>query len=215
MYLIRYKQYWRHSVSGTYLAQLSCIQSCIAVSFSVCLTAADGTLFEFVDGNEWRERGRGEFRINLDPATTQARMVMRQRGNLKLLMNARLYPGMATSKMVGGKGVTFSAVNAAAAGSSKEDGTDESAKGEGESSQPKGDESLAKDSGKSEDKGEGGSGDAGTSGTGTDKGQGAGADKMRTYALRVKAADKINEFVAVVDMYKTGGPVVPNPDLWV
>jgi hypothetical protein len=40
---------------------------------------------------------------------------MRQKGSQRLLLNANLYPGMVTSKMVGGKGATFAAVNAAPA----------------------------------------------------------------------------------------------------
>lgn len=46
---------------------------------------------------------------------SQARLVLRQRGSQRLLLNANLYPKMATTKMVGGKGVTFAAVNAAPA----------------------------------------------------------------------------------------------------
>eukprot|EP00775_Hariotina_reticulata_P004259 gene4259-4510_t len=33
--------------------------------------AGDGALFEFVDGKEWKERGRGELRINLNQKTQQ------------------------------------------------------------------------------------------------------------------------------------------------
>ena len=38
---------------------------------------------------------------------------MRQRGNLRLLLNANLWPEMAINEMDGGKGATFAVVNAA------------------------------------------------------------------------------------------------------
>lgn len=75
--------------------------------------AADGKLYEFVNGKDWRERGRGDLRLNIHRGTHRARLVMRQKGSQRLLLNANLYPKMNTSKMVGGKGATFSAVNAA------------------------------------------------------------------------------------------------------
>lgn len=43
-----------------------------------------------------------------------ARMVMRQNGNLRLLLNAAVYPGMPVQFMTGNVGVTFGVVNAAA-----------------------------------------------------------------------------------------------------
>lgn len=76
------------------------------------MCAADGKLFEFVDG-QWKERGRGDMRLNVHHSTKKARLVMRQKGSQRLLLNANLYPKMSTSKMVGGKGATFAAVNAA------------------------------------------------------------------------------------------------------
>lgn len=77
------------------------------------LCAAEGKLYEFVDGKDWKERGRGELRLNMNHSTHRARLVMRQKGSQRLLLNANLYPKMTTSKMVGGKGATFAAVNAA------------------------------------------------------------------------------------------------------
>ncbi|KAK9838667.1 hypothetical protein WJX74_000985 [Apatococcus lobatus] len=73
----------------------------------------DGKLFQFVD-NSWRERGSGDMRLNVGPSG-QARLVMRQRGNLKLLLNANLFPGMTHDLMDGGKGAMFQAMNYAAA----------------------------------------------------------------------------------------------------
>jgi len=71
----------------------------------------DGTLFEFSDG-AWRERGRGQARVNVT-STGSARIVMRQRGNLRLLLNANLWSDMAVNRMDGGLGVTFALHNAA------------------------------------------------------------------------------------------------------
>lgn len=47
--------------------------------------------------------------------TGQARLVMRQRGNLRLLLNANLWDDMAVNVMDGGVGVTFAVQNAVAA----------------------------------------------------------------------------------------------------
>ena len=46
----------------------------------------------------------------------QARLVMRQRANLRLLLNANLWPQMVVSQMDGGKGATLAVVNAVTAG---------------------------------------------------------------------------------------------------
>lgn len=77
------------------------------------MLAAEGKLYEYVDSKDWKERGRGELRLNVHSGTHKARLVMRQKGSQRLLLNANLYPQMPTSKMVGGKGATFAAVNAA------------------------------------------------------------------------------------------------------
>lgn len=42
-------------------------------------------------------------------------MVMRQAGNYRLLLNAKVYSGMAVQKMTGDVGVTFACANAASA----------------------------------------------------------------------------------------------------
>jgi hypothetical protein len=152
------------------------------------MSAADGTLFEFVDGKEWRERGKGELRLNLHKASRQARLVMRQRGSHKLLLNANLYPNMATSKMVGGKGVTFAAVNAAVtAAAAGQDGD-------------KKDKDKPKEAAK-----EGGDADAADAAAaeGDKAGSGKGASSaMRTYAFKAKSAEKIDAFVVAVDQHK-------------
>lgn len=67
------------------------------------MRAGDGVLFEYAE-SQWRERGRGEMRVNVAVgAGAQARLVMRQRGNLRLLLNANLFPGMKLTPMDGGK----------------------------------------------------------------------------------------------------------------
>lgn len=62
----------------------------------------DGILFEFDAGKQWRERGRGQIKVNVDPAKGQGRLVMRQKGNLRLLLNANLWPEMQVTRMDGG-----------------------------------------------------------------------------------------------------------------
>lgn len=65
---------------------------------------AQGTLFEFDAGKTWRERGRGELRVNVPKqGGGAARLVMRSKGNLRLLMNASLWPDMVVTKMDDGK----------------------------------------------------------------------------------------------------------------
>ncbi|KAI5079127.1 hypothetical protein GOP47_0006798 [Adiantum capillus-veneris] len=73
---------------------------------------ADATLFEFFDA-AWKERGKGELRINvpLDKAG-KARLLMRSKGNLRLILNASLFPDMKMTSM-DSRGVTFVCVNSA------------------------------------------------------------------------------------------------------
>ena len=47
---------------------------------------------------------------------------MRQRGNLRLLLNANLWPEMAVNEMDGGKGATFAVVNATDGGAAEANG---------------------------------------------------------------------------------------------
>eukprot|EP00879_Flechtneria_rotunda_P017246 GHRR01018067.1.p1 GENE.GHRR01018067.1~~GHRR01018067.1.p1 ORF type:complete len:166 (-),score=58.46 GHRR01018067.1:663-1160(-) len=157
----------------------------------IVVLAADGTLFEFVNGKEWRERGKGELRVNINKATQQSRLVMRQRGSHRLLLNANLYPSMTTSKMVGGKGVTFAAVNAAAVSANAAADADSAG------------QEVKEDNGSSQEAPGSATKDCGTA-------------VMRTYALKVKTPESINTFVATVDSYKAGVPAEqhqqPNPD---
>jgi Ran-binding protein 3 len=74
--------------------------------------AADASLFEFL-GGEWKERGRGEIRLNLpEDKDRRPRLVMRSKGNLRLLLNANLFPDMKLTKM-DNRGVTFVCANSA------------------------------------------------------------------------------------------------------
>jgi hypothetical protein len=105
---------------------------------------------------------------------------MRQKGSQRLLLNAALYPAMATSKMMGGKGVTFAAANAAAPPGSEEGGSPSKANG-GEASKADA---------------------ASTSSAAPSAGAAAAAAAIKTYALKCKAPDKIDEFVSLVEVYK-------------
>ncbi|RDX75928.1 Nuclear pore complex protein NUP50A, partial [Mucuna pruriens] len=75
---------------------------------------ADSVLFEFADGS-WKERGKGELKVNVASETEKARLLMRSRGNYRLILNARLYPDMKLTNM-DKKGVTFACVNSASEG---------------------------------------------------------------------------------------------------
>lgn len=76
---------------------------------------ADSVLFEFLNGG-WKERGKGELKINISSTGTgKARLVMRTRGNYRLILNANLYPEMKLTSM-DKKGITFACVNSAGDG---------------------------------------------------------------------------------------------------
>lgn len=72
----------------------------------------------------WRERGTGTLRLNTLPGGN-SRLVMRQAGNFRLLLNAWLYPEIKLKCQEGLPQVSFSCLNAAAtevASLGKEDG---------------------------------------------------------------------------------------------
>ncbi|KAK7294170.1 hypothetical protein RJT34_17054 [Clitoria ternatea] len=75
---------------------------------------ADSALFEFVDGS-WKERGKGELKVNVTSGTEKSRLLMRSRGNYRLILNARLYPDMKLTNM-DKKGVTFACINSSTEG---------------------------------------------------------------------------------------------------
>ncbi|GMI93824.1 hypothetical protein like AT1G52380 [Hibiscus trionum] len=72
--------------------------------------SADSMLFEFIDG-AWKERGKGELKVNVSTVGTEgARVLMRARGNYRLILNARLYPDMKLTNMEK-RGITFACMN--------------------------------------------------------------------------------------------------------
>ncbi|KAL2623903.1 hypothetical protein R1flu_008148 [Riccia fluitans] len=76
---------------------------------------ADAALFEFIEGG-WKERGRGELKLNVsEEKGKKARLVMRSKGNYRLLLNARLFADMKVTKM-DNRGISFVCVNSAAEG---------------------------------------------------------------------------------------------------
>lgn len=71
---------------------------------------ANSALFEYLDGG-WKERGRGEVKVNVSTLdASKARLVMRTKGNLRLILNASLYPEMKLTYM-DKKGITFACIN--------------------------------------------------------------------------------------------------------
>ncbi|XP_044486000.1 nuclear pore complex protein NUP50A-like [Mangifera indica] len=77
--------------------------------------SADSVLFEFFDG-AWRERGKGEIKVNISTTVAgRARLLMRTRGNYRLILNASLYPDMKLTNM-DKKGITFACINSAGEG---------------------------------------------------------------------------------------------------
>lgn len=62
--------------------------------------------------NSWRERGIGMLRVNVGPSG-RARMVMRQLGNLKLLLNAAIFPDLKLERTEGMPRVSFCCANKA------------------------------------------------------------------------------------------------------
>ncbi|OIT05288.1 PREDICTED: nuclear pore complex protein NUP50A-like [Nicotiana attenuata] len=76
---------------------------------------ADSVLFEFLDGG-WKERGKGELKVNVSTAGEgKARLVMRTKGNYRLILNASLYPEMKLTNM-DKRGLTFACLNSAGDG---------------------------------------------------------------------------------------------------
>ncbi|KAI4331456.1 hypothetical protein MLD38_029644 [Melastoma candidum] len=74
---------------------------------------ADSILFEYLDGS-WKERGKGEIRVNASKTESEkVRILMRTRGNYRLVLNASLYPEMKLTNM-DKKGITFACVNGVA-----------------------------------------------------------------------------------------------------
>ncbi|XP_039143360.1 nuclear pore complex protein NUP50A-like [Dioscorea cayenensis subsp. rotundata] len=76
---------------------------------------ADAILYEYLDGG-WKERGKGELKVNVSVSGLEkARLIMRARGNYRLILNASLYPDMSLTNMEK-KGITFACINSAGEG---------------------------------------------------------------------------------------------------
>ncbi|KAG1335486.1 Nuclear pore complex protein NUP50A [Cocos nucifera] len=74
------------------------------------LFTADAILYEYLDGG-WKERGKGELKVNISiSGAEKARLIMRARGNYRLILNAGLYPDMSLTNM-DKRGITFACVN--------------------------------------------------------------------------------------------------------
>ena len=72
--------------------------------------SADSVVFEYLDGG-WKERGKGELRVNVSTAGAErARLLMRARGNFRLILNANIYPDMKLTNM-DKRGITFACMN--------------------------------------------------------------------------------------------------------
>jgi Ran-binding protein 3 len=71
---------------------------------------AESALYEYLDGG-WKERGKGELKLNVPiSGGERARLVMRTKGNYRLVLNASLYDDMSLKDM-DKKGVTFACAN--------------------------------------------------------------------------------------------------------
>lgn len=78
---------------------------------------ANAILFEYVN-KAWKERGKGELKLNVSRENgRRPRLIMRSRGNYRLLLNAGLYPHMKVSKM-DNRGVSIACTNSAVEGKS-------------------------------------------------------------------------------------------------
>ncbi|KAF8407020.1 hypothetical protein HHK36_006142 [Tetracentron sinense] len=76
---------------------------------------ADAALFEYLDGG-WKERGKGEAKVNISTmGAERARLVMRARGNYRLILNASLFPDMKLANM-DKRGITFACMNSTGEG---------------------------------------------------------------------------------------------------
>ncbi|CAI0442532.1 unnamed protein product [Linum tenue] len=72
--------------------------------------SADSVLFEFLDGS-WKERGKGEVKVNVSTSGTEkARLLMRSKGNLRLILNANLFSDIKLANMEK-RGITFACIN--------------------------------------------------------------------------------------------------------
>ncbi|KAK1436843.1 hypothetical protein QVD17_02627 [Tagetes erecta] len=75
----------------------------------------ESLLYEFVDGG-WKERGKGELKVNVSTSgTRKARLIMRAKGNYRLILNASIFVDMKLTNMEK-KGITFACLNSTGEG---------------------------------------------------------------------------------------------------
>lgn len=152
----------------------------------------DAVLFMFdAPAKQWKERGKGVLRMNLMP-DGKCRLVMRQKGILRVLLNAALYPEMTLKLMEGGKGVSFLCLNAAKDAPHEADAPEEMDKAEASEKQGDAD------------------GESGVAeGTGVRapeaRVEAPKAAEMVMHALRIRPADALSTFIRLVEERKHTG----------
>jgi len=103
------------------VVELEVVETKTGEEDETCTFRTEGALFEYVvdkeKGSRWVERGRGDVRLN--QGENGYRLVMRAKGNFRLMLNASLFKGQKFQLMEGGKGVSFTCVNAASGDGAK------------------------------------------------------------------------------------------------
>ena len=103
------------------IVELEVVETKTGEEDETCTFRTEGALFEYVvdkeKGSRWMERGRGDVRLN--QGKNRYRLVMRAKGNFRLMLNASLFKGQKFQLMEGGKGVSFTCVNAASGDDAK------------------------------------------------------------------------------------------------
>ena len=74
------------------------------------LYSCAASLYEF-DKGQWKEKGKGMLKLNKHKVKAAIRLIMRQQGNLKLMLNAHVWDGMKINTMEESKGISFSCIN--------------------------------------------------------------------------------------------------------
>ena len=103
------------------VVELELVETKTGEEDETCAFRTEGALFEYVTdaekGTRWVDRGRGD--LHLNEGENGSRIVMRAKGNYRLMLNAALFKGQKFQLMEGGKGVSFSCKNVAAGADAK------------------------------------------------------------------------------------------------
>jgi len=103
------------------VVELELVETKTGEEDETCAFRTEGALFEYVTdaekGARWVDRGRGD--LHLNEGENGSRIVMRAKGNYRLMLNAALFKGQKFQLMEGGKGVSFSCKNVAAGADAK------------------------------------------------------------------------------------------------